>query len=377
MRAEQSIQPGVVLVMAGQSIGRHRVRALVTLAVLALATAVVVNTVGRTQAARATILAELERPAARLLRVVDQDGQAEIEPASVDRVARMSGVEWVIGLGQVGSLSRNAALADQRGTGNAGAAVGTVLYWGDLSGPATTRVLGRGTRGGEALAGSRALNRLGISGAAGSVIDDGRGLVAIVGRASFIDAIDELNSYVLIRATRDGRPLHELVVLADSVAAADRLATQLGPLIWPADDRSLRVDRAQDLTELRTALNAEVSALDTALLTGTFAVAAVLVSINLFGAIAERRREFGLRRTQGASRSLIAALVMLEVGALAVVGSLVGAVGGLATVLLQTSRLPDPILALTASAAIAIAALIGAMPAAATAAFREPLHALR
>ncbi len=101
------------------------------------------------------------------------------------------------------------------------------------------------------------------------------------------------------------------------------------------------------------------------------------MSINLFGSVADRRREFGLRRTQGATRSTIAALVTIEVGLVAVLGSTVGGLAGVGLVAAGTSTAPDPLLVIAVTALVALAGLVGSAPAAVIAAFREPLHALR
>lgn len=363
--------------MVTQSIGRHRVRAAVTIGVVALATAVVLATTGRTSATRAFILAELERPAARLVRIVDQDGNAELQPSAVERVGRLSGVEWVIGLGPVGSLAANTGLADKLGTGGAGSPVGSRLVWGSVSGPAVQAENGRPADSGEGIVGSRARRLLAMPAGSGTVADESLGLVAIIGSRTFITPLEDLNGYVLVSAGAHRAPVQELVLLADSVARADQLERAAPAVAGSVDERSLRVEREDSLGDLRDALSSQVTDLDQAVLWGTLGAATVLVAINVFGAIAERRREYGLRRTQGASRSLIAALVLLEVGSLSLIGTGVGALSGSALVAIQIGSLPDLPLAVAVALTIGAAAALGCIPAAIVAAYREPLYALR
>lgn len=364
--------------MVTQSTSRHRVRATVTVGVVALATAVVLATTGRTSATRAFILAELESPAARLVRIVDQDGNALLQASAVERVGRLSGVEWVIGLGPIGSLASNIGLEDELGTGAAGSPIGSRLVWGPVSGPAVQAEDGRPPENGaEGLIGSRARRQLAMPVGLGTVEDESLGVVEIVGGRTFIPPLDDLNGYVLVAAGERRGPLQELVVLADSVARADQIEEAARVVAGSLDERSLRVDREDSLRDLRRALSTQVTDLDQAVLWGTLSAATVLVAINVFGAIAERRREFGLRRSQGASRSLIAALVLLEVGALSVIGTLLGALGGSLLVAVQIGVPPDLPLAASVALTIALAAVMGCMPAAVVAAYREPLYALR
>lgn len=97
----------------------------------------------------------------------------------------------------------------------------------------------------------------------------------------------------------------------------------------------------------------------------------------MYGAIEERRREFGLRRSQGATRSVIAALVVTESAALALLGTVAGSVVGTVVVAWQTGMVPDPALTLAIGGLVTLAGIAGSLPPAASAALRQPLYVLR
>lgn len=372
------LRPGVAAGLAANSARHHPVRSGVTLVIVALAAAVVVATTGRTDAARQSILARLDAPANRIIRVVDRTGTAGMRPAALTRIASVSGVEWSIALGPVGNLARNAGLGDAQTTGNAGEPVGTRLYWGDLGAVAEVRLtVGRLPHAREALAGATARRSLGLAAGFGTVVDDDAGPVGVVGTMHFGPALENLNSYVLIRAGDTSGHVAEIVVLADAASSVEPLVELLPGIIAPDDVTSIGIKRAEALTALRDALAREVTALNAAILLGSLGMAALLVTINLFGAIAERRREFGLRRTQGATRSVIAALVIMEVGGLALLGSLCGVVTGVVLITWQTGLILDPVLSLAIAVLLTLGALAGSVPAALAAAYQEPLYALR
>lgn len=345
--------------------------------VVALAVGAVVASSGRTEAARRNVLDRLEDPTARIVRVVDRTGQAGLHPDVVSRLAGISSVEWVIAFSPAGSLGRNPDIGGEV-EGFAREAVGTRLFWGSLlESPLAHLTGGRPAGPGEALAGSRAAQTLGLADRIGTVEDEVLGGLAVVGDVGFDAPVESLAHYVLIDAGAASGRVGEVIILVRTSAAVEPLVDLLPGLLAVQDPRSIGVDLADELLALRAALTREVGELNTAVLLGSLALSALLVTVNLFGAIAERRREFGLRRTQGATRSTIAALVIVESGIIAVAGAATGATLSSVIVALQTGAVPDPSLSVSIGALVAVAALAGSIPAALAAAFREPLYALR
>lgn len=370
------IRASVLLRLARRGIGNHRVRSTILMTIVALAVAAVIGTTGRTEAARRSILAQLEQPSARLVRVADRTGEANLRPATITRLSSLPSVVWVVGLTPAGPLARNAALAGPRGS-NAAEAVGTRHYWGDLfGGPLVRQVHGRLPRPFEAVAGGRAVATLGFADRAGTVDDEAAGPVAVVGAFSAIPPVEDLGSYVLLAgADGDRDTINEIIILVRTSAQVENFVERLPSVIGA--DAPVAVERAAELLALRAGLAAEVGDLDATILTGSLGSAALLIGAILYGAIEERRREFGLRRSQGATRSTIFALVIIETYIHTVVGTIAGAVVGTVVVANQTGRVPDPALTVAVGVLVTLAATIGSLPPAAAAALRQPLHVLR
>jgi putative ABC transport system permease protein len=363
--------------MATGGIFRQRGRSALTVCVVAIAVTAAVGTIGRTDAARTSILRQLEDPAARFVRMIDSSGSARIGPDAVRRIAALNSVVWAVGLSAAGPLGYNTGVGGfVRGFSRD--PVGTRTYWGDLvasGGPSLDA--GRAPSVGEAVAGEAAARDLGLADGIGEVLDDARGPVGVAGTVA-IPAWDEaLSHYVLIRGPEASGAISEIDVLARTSADVDPLVSRLPDLLGIDDTRAIAIDRAAQLVDLRTALTRDVGELDVAILLGSITTSGLLVAGILYGAIAERRREFGLRRTQGATRTTIGALVMIDALVLALVGAIIGAAVGAVVVFAQVATPPDLPLCVALAALASLAAAVGAMPASLLAAYREPLYVLR
>ena len=371
------IRATVVLRLVREGITRHRIRSTVTVVVVALAVAVVVGTTGRTDATRRSLLARLEDPSARLIRVVDRSGQANLSPDAVERLQALSSVAWVVGLSPAGPLARNPSAGGPR-QGYASDAVGSRLFWGDLDGgPLIQRASGRAPLAGEAVVGERARSALGLADSVGPLDDENRGPLAVVGSLTARSPAENLGAYVLIRGSASDGPITELLILARSSAEVEPLVARLPSLLSAEDAGALGVDRAAELLALRGGLAAEVGSLNSAVLLGSLISSVLLIAAILYGAVEERRREFGLRRSQGATRSTIGTLVVMEASLLALTGTAAGAVAGSIAVAVQTGVVPDPNLTLAIGALVTLSAVVGSIPPALSAALREPLYVLR
>ena len=312
-----------------------------------------------------------------MVRVVDRTGAAGLTAVDVTRLATLASVEWVIGLSAVGPLARNAAIGGPV-EGYARDAVGSRWYWGDLLHSNLVRLrAGRSPRPGEAVAGEQASATLGLADAVGTVDDESAGAVAIVGTVAPAAAVGNLSAYILIRGEGSGAQLREILILVRSSGEVEGLVSRLPGLLAVVDSRSLGVQRAEELLAIRETLANEVGSLNAAVLFASLSTSALLIAILLYGVVEGRRREFGLRRTQGATRTTIAALVLVESLSVSLVGSILGALAGTIVVLLQTSSLADPALTLSITGLVILSALAGSGPPAVNAAMQEPLYVLR
>jgi hypothetical protein len=336
----------------------------------------IVATSGRTDATRRIIVDRLEDPAARIVRVVDRTGQAGLNSGAVVRVAALGAVEWVVGLSPAGPLGRNPSAGSAR-VGFATKAVGTRTYWGSLPGPLARFVSGRGPAIGESVVGTRAGRDLGLAEGAGTVDDEIQGPVAVVGVVEMGAPIESLDAYLLVRGGDAPAKITELLILAHASNEVELLVAVLPAILGAERPAAIGIDRTAELIRLRTSLVEEVGALDIAVLVGGLLSSMLLVGAMLFGAIGERRREFGIRRSQGAQRTTIGLLVLAEVIFVALAGSTFGGIAGTAIVVVQTGSIPDPPLTLAVASVVTLSALLGSFPAAASAAYAEPLYVLR
>lgn len=369
------IRASVLLRLTGRGVVSHPRRSIIMAIVVALAVTAVVATTGRTVAAQRSVLARLEDPSVRVIRITERGAESSLSPASVARLSSLSSVAWVVGLSPAGPIGRNPALGGMR-EGSAAVAVGTRRYWGDLlGGSLIERSRGRPPRVGEAVVGDRAVSDLRMADHVGTVDDERAGPVAVVGSFASRAPVVDLGAYVLIRGGEGAESITEIVVLVRSSAEVESLVARLPRLLGA--EGSIAIDQASELLALRGVLAAEVAGLDAAVLAASLGTAALLLGAIMYGAVEERRREFGLRRSQGATRSVIATLVLMETVALATAGAVAGGMIGSIIVVLQTSNVPDPALTVAIGALVAIAALAGSLAPAVAAAFRQPLYVLR
>ena len=376
-RRLRGIRLGVLVAVGLESLARQRGRATLTMAVVCLAVTAVIATTGRTSAARHQILDRLEDPAARLVRITAIGSTTRFDAAAVARVGSIRSVAWVIGLGPAEVLGYNPATGDVR-RGFAREPVGTRTYSGDLTRGATG-ILRRGRlpTAGEAVAGSAAAHVLGLADGIGWVVDDSSASLPVVGTVELPDFLAGLDKYVLVLGDPSPAALTEVDVLAATGADVEPLVNVLPALLGIDDPTAISVQRAELWVSLRRDLAADVGSLDRAILLASLLTSALLVSGLLYGAITERRREFGLRRTQGATRGDIASLVVIEACVVSFAGATIGVAAGTAAVFLQTGSIADPVTGGALASLVCLAALAGSIPPAITAAFREPLLVLR
>ena len=187
--------------------------------------------------------------------------------------------------------------------------------------------------------------------------------------------VENLDAYVLIRGDEADELVTAILVLIRTSAQVEPFVERLHDLL--GQDVPLGVERATELLAIRDSLATEAGELDGAILAGSLSTGILLIGAILYGAIEERRREFGLRRSQGATRSTIAALVFIESTVLALVGTFLGAIAGTLVVVVQTGALPDTVLTFAVGSLVTLAAVAGSILPAAAAALREPLYVLR
>lgn len=343
---------------------------IVTGLIVAAVCGVILSTTGQTVQAEREVLAQIDEAGTRSIVFSDVNGTANIQPAAVDRISRLSGVEWVVGLGPASDV-RSAGVPG-------GAPVAARTFYGDL--PSAISTSGWDRAPGTALVGPEAQRTLGFRVPAGEAVYlDGSAALAVVGWFQTTDPLDSLNTSLLTAPNPDRpsvtlRTIHILVTSPDQVVGvADAAASVLDP----EDPTSVGVETSAALAEIRSAVSGELGRFGRQLVSLILGAGLVLVALTLYGSVTGRRRDFGRRRALGSSRQTIVFLVCCQTFIVALIGAAAGTLIGAALIWRWTGSPPDAPFTVAIATLAIIAATIAAIPPALVAAHRDPVRVLR
>lgn len=355
-----------LLVEAIRSALAQPVATVVTGLIIAGACAVILATTGQSVQAEQQVLSRIDEAGTRSIVISDTVGDAGITTDAVDRIARLSGVDWVVGLGPA---------TDVRAAGIPGGNPAAIRFlYGDF--PPQIRV----TRQppfeiGEAIVGPDAQKTLGLQVPVGGVV--GETDYTVVGAFAASDPLMFLNRSVIARPGPDQRVLRSIHILVTDPARVAGV-TDAALLVLGADNvTSVAVETSETFAALRAAVAGELGRFSRQLVAVVLAAGLVLTALAVYGAVTSRRKDFGRRRALGASRPTIVALVALQTGAAAVSGAVIGTViTGVA--LTQTSgQAPDTPFTMAIAILAVLTAVLAAIPPAVVAAYRDPVRVLR
>jgi putative ABC transport system permease protein len=345
------------------------VASTITVLIVAAVCGVILSTTGQTIQAEQAVLSRIDDAGTRSIVISDTEGRAEITPEAVTRIAGLSGVEWVIGLGPA---------SDVRAVGLAGGEpVAIRVLYGDI--PPLVAASPWDRTPGTALVGPVAQSILGLRVPAGGVESSDGSSVAVVGWFDAADPLAHLDRSLFAAPDPDAdqpvvRTIHVLAQRPDQVAA---LADAVLAVAGPADPTSLAVVTSETLAEIRAAVAGELGTYGRRLVLMILGAGLALVVLNMYGAVTTRRRDFGRRRALGASRSAIIALVTLHTALTGIIGAALGTAIGTAVVWRLTDQPPDPAFAVAVAVLAVIATIAAALPPALVAAHRDPVKVLR
>jgi putative ABC transport system permease protein len=342
-----------------------------TALVISAVCAVILGTVGQAAAAEAHILSTVDDAGTRTIIVSDPAGRAGLRADSLASVQALSDVTWVVGLGPVTDVS-NTALRD------AGLPVSARRIYGDW--PSELRLaMGRMPAPGEAIAGERAFRLLGAVepavGARSDTLD-----APIVGTFAVDDPLTFLDSSILVRAGSKDRgddELRELVVVASRADRVAALGEALAAVVHATDRTELRIATPVQLAQLRTLIEKELAMNSRQQLLVVLAVGLIVITVTLFGAVAQRRRDFGRRRALGATRSALVLLVIVQSLVAAAFGVVLGSVVGVIAVDQLVGFVPSWDFIFGVATLAALTAILAAIPPGLSAAYRDPVRILR
>ena len=338
--------------------------------IVASVCAVILATTGQTVRAEQDVLARIDEAGTRSVTAVDNQGTANIPVSAVERVADLSGVEWVVGFG-FAIDGRNSQL------GRGGTPVATRVIWGDI--PDLVSVNGRPPQPGEALVGPTAQLNLGLAHPVGGIdLDDQQ--AAVVGGFAAADPLGYLNTTILLAphpSTAGQATLRSVHILADSPESVATLTPAVAAVLGARDPTGVRFETSETLAQLRAAVAGELGRFGRNLVLATLAVSLVLTALVVYGSVTLRRQDFGRRRALGAGRTTITGLVAVQYAVVALIGAAVGSAAGTFLVYRLTGGYPDLEFTLAIATLAVLATTAAAIPPALIAAYRDPVRVLR
>ncbi len=231
-----------------------------------------------------------------------------------------------------------------------------------------------------AYASTTALTQLGMPEDAGGIATTDGNDYAVIAAIEVPDYLRFLEPLVIVPQQHDAdaaQPISVLVVIAERPDLVAPVSAAVQSVLAVDDITKVTLSTSETFAQLRAIVEGQLGSFGRGLVIIIFALTAVLVAAILYGLVMLRRKDFGRRRALGASQGLIVALLLTQIGALALAGAVIGCAA--AAIGLAASGDPLPGIAFFAAVAIlAIATgLVAALVPALAAARRDPLKELR
>jgi putative ABC transport system permease protein len=311
--------------------------------------------------AQAAILARVDDVGARTLTIVSSSAGPVIPSSAVERIVRLDGVAWVVGLGPFFDVRTRRTAGGPTPVRAYRAAGAPVVFSG-------TPVAGR------AYLSETSTRRVGLGGVY-STLDPGG--LQVAGWFHTSEPLTALEPFILLPSEDDSLRLERVIVAVRDVGWTETVATRLGAMIGADAAASTSIERSPELLEARGAVRDETGRRDRMLVVALLVVAMGLVGVVVSAGTIAASRDFGRRRALGATRGQLMALVILTTLWPATLGTLAGSMLGVLYLGSRIGAVPDwrfP----AAVGIMSVLALVAAsaLPAAA-AATRDPLRVLR
>lgn len=340
---------------------------LIALLVAGMCVAVVL-TAGRSEGVQRQVLASIDAVGTRSI-VVRAEPEAGVDSQVITRLAAVEGIEWAGAFGPA-SDSRNAAF--EGGTPVATRALYT-LDSSVLEIPSELPI-----RGPLAFATPRALDVLGLPDRIGTVTTTRLGDLAVVGHVKLPDYLGFLEPHLFVPAESGAvGPVALVVVVTTTPALVGAVTDVLSEAIAASDRTAVAITTSEAYATLRSLIDGELGGFSRALLAATCGVLAVLVAALGYGLVMIQRKNFGRRRALGATRGLIAGLVVLRAVIAGLAGAALGGATAWAALALGEDPTPDPSFLVAVAVLSVLTAGAGALVPALVASRRDPLMELR
>jgi putative ABC transport system permease protein len=333
--------------------------------------AAVLLTTGRTVGAEQDVLSSIDSAGTRSI-VVRAEPGAGLDTTVLDRLANIDGIEWAGAFGSALDV-QNLAFPGGNRVPVREAYSSSINVFGSALSTHTTEA--------RAFASARALEELGMVGAAGAVSTVTDQIeYPITGKLVVPSFLEFLEPVVIVPRSVEENPASSvsvLVVIAEKPDLVGSLSVTVQSLLAVEDVSKVKLQTSQNLATLRALIEGQLGTFGRDLIVVIFGITAVLVAAILYGLVMLRRKDFGRRRALGATRGLIIGLLLTQMLLLSVIGAVIGCVIS-ALVLLTSGDPQPPFLFYLAVAILATATgLVSASVPAVAASRRDPLRELR
>lgn len=293
-----------------------KIPSLLCLLVVAAMCVAAILTVGQSASAAANMSERMTQAGARRLVVIDGLASGINTPAAL---AQIQTLQTVTGANILGT-PLDVVNAD---IGAGGPEFPAWTVEGDLSNVGEL-VRGREPQPGEALVSTEILTELGLAEPVGAIATpNGWQRFPIVGAFRPTATFADLGAGLLIVPTEEV-PGRELRVTITDITAARATVAAVLRILNPQSTQSLQIDSPTSLADTAADLNAQLASYGRSLLALILGAGGLLVAAVVLTDVLVRRRDLGRRRTLGATRADLAALVMTRAAMIAASGAALG-----------------------------------------------------
>ncbi|MBO9556718.1 MULTISPECIES: FtsX-like permease family protein [Cellulomonas] len=342
---------------------------LVALIVAGMCVAVLLTS-GRTAAAEDAVLSHIDDRTTRTI-VLRATGEGSgLDTSVLAPLGRLEATEAVVGLGPSQDVTNVAIPGGTRVAARA-------LY---TAAPVAGLPVTRSPLPGSAAVSLAASYELGLAGRFhGALLEPSGSTLAVTSQVRTPDYLAFLEPLVVVpERVTDVTPLATVVVVTRSSSDVETVAGVARDLAAPLDPEHLTIETADELGRIRAAISGDLGTFGRSTVLGILAVTAALVAVNLYGLVLLRRRDFGRRRALGATRGVVVALLLWQVGVVAAWAATAGTAAAVAVLRTEAAApLPDARFVVAVAVLAVGAAVAAAVPPALYAASRDPLRELR
>jgi putative ABC transport system permease protein len=342
----------------------QRTASAITVAIVGGMCASVLLTTGRTVGAEDAVLSTLDSAGTRSI-IVRADPDSGLTNSVLDRLKGIEGIEWVAAFGPARDVTNSAVPEGRK--------VPLRSMWGGMVG--STNELNASV---DAFISDTARKELGMSAMAGSVRTSDGLLYPIAGPVATPDVLGFLEPLaVLPQPAGSAGAVSILAVVATDPAQVQPVLEVLLSVLDVADPTTIKLTTSETLADLHLLVKGQLGGFGRELVIVIFGLTSLLVAAVLYGLVMMRRKDFGRRRALGASRGLIAGLLIVQTAILTAAGALIGS--SAAAVALAASGDPLPRFQFFAAIGVLsiVVGILGAIPPAWVASRRDPLRELR